>query len=77
MKPKFYKDEDGDEKGYYGRLYYLQDDSTGDIMHISINTPYFEHKLDCEAYTRKLAEANDMEYSYVASIWFHHGYWRR
>ena len=78
MKPKFYKDEDGDEQGWYGRLYYHHEDGrVAEIMHIPIQTPYFEHKLDCEKYTRILAEANDLEYDYTGNIWFHHGYWRR
>ena len=75
MTPTFFKEEDHDEKGYYGQLFYPQ--NTKYPWCLPILTPYFEHKLDCEKYTRILAEANDLSYTYTAHIWFHRGYWER
>ena len=88
MTPTFIKNDEHDEHGYYGRLFYSRDHNTdrdnawptlkmGISIRFSIQTPYFEHKLDCETYTRKLAEANGLEYNYTTNIWFHHGYWQR
>ena len=65
---KFKPDEDGEHKAYYGLLVTYRN---------ATRTPYFKHKINCEAYTRKLHEANAVEYRYEGAIRAKWGKWTR
>tara|TARA_R100000808_G_scaffold21585_1_gene46603 strand:+ start:3032 stop:3322 length:291 start_codon:yes stop_codon:yes gene_type:complete len=64
---KFTPDEDGEHKAYYGLLVTYRN---------ATRTPYFKYKLNCESYTRKLHEANAVEYRYEGSIRARWGRWK-
>ena len=72
---KFTPEEDFEHKAYYGVvLTYMRALS---VLPRTIVTPYFKHKINCESYTRKLCDANDIPYSYEQNIWAHYGKWTR
>ena len=70
---KITPDEDGEHMAYYGVVAegYDADDSIFTIV-----TPYFKHKLNCEEYTRKLCDANEIRYCYESNIWASYGKWK-
>ena len=72
MKILFTKDDDGSDEAYYGVL--LVPDRGSNRLS-ELRTPYFRYKIDCEAYTRELAEVNDLDYDYYINVWFHRGQW--
>ena len=44
---------------------------------VTIVTPYFKHKLNCEDYTGTLCDANGIKYRYERNIRAKYGKWTR
>ena len=68
----FYTDEDGEDTAYRGQFRKQKNDALS-FGNIGVVTPYFEDKLECETYTRRLCEANEVPYDYDKNIWSHRG----
>ena len=76
MRRLFTKDDDGSDEAYYGVLNVPDKGELG-IRGARLRTPYFRYKIDCESYTRRLAAANKLKYSYTGNIWYHEGHWTK
>ena len=68
---KFTEYLDGEHKAYYGEIAELESGT----YYQRIVTPYFKQKINCESYTRKLCDANDVPYSYEKNIRAVYGKW--